>query len=252
METFVTKYGKVTLYRNEVYIANSFREGKYWDIDSLLELKQYIDPNKNILEIGGHCGTSTIVYAGFLNDSNKVYVYEPQRNMYNLLLINVLQNNLRNKIEAYNNAVFCDIGRANMNIIDMDGGGGIVEKRYSEELNLPCNFGGIGLGKYGEPVQMITMDSMNHENIGFIHCDAQGAENFIFAKGKEFIKKHRPVILFENNEKYGKYLYDNVCRSYPEYAEYSHFSLEDYCINELNYSKVIRRIGGGQDDLLLP
>ena len=75
METFNTSYGKITLYKNEAYIINSFNNGYYWDIDTLKQLKQYIDPNRNILEIGGHCGTSSIVYSSFLNSENKVYVY---------------------------------------------------------------------------------------------------------------------------------------------------------------------------------
>lgn len=59
-------------------------------------LKQYINPERNILEIGGHCGTSSIVYSSFLNNENKLYVYESQLNMYNLLVKNINQNNLQN------------------------------------------------------------------------------------------------------------------------------------------------------------
>uniref|UniRef100_A0A6C0KHF8 Methyltransferase FkbM domain-containing protein n=1 Tax=viral metagenome TaxID=1070528 RepID=A0A6C0KHF8_9ZZZZ len=173
--------------------------------------------------------------------------------MYDLLQFNIFQNNLQNKVIPYNYAVFCDQIKGTMNCIDLDGGGGIVIKRYNEEINKPCNFGGICLGKYGEEVNMITIDdNMEHKNIGFIHCDAQGSENFIFSKAINTIKENRPVILYENNEKYGKYLFNNVCVSYPQYIENSKFNLENYCINELNYSTVIKKFGGGQDDLLIP
>ena len=107
METFNTTYGKITLYSNDFFIASPFRNGGYWDLDTLKVMKSYINPNKNILEIGGHCGTSTLVYASFLNDGNKVYVYEPQKNLYDLLVKNITQNQLENKVIAYNNAVFC-------------------------------------------------------------------------------------------------------------------------------------------------
>ena len=60
MDTFKTKYGTITLYKNELYIRNDFVKGKYWDEDTLLQLKKYIDPTRNILEIGGHCGTSSL------------------------------------------------------------------------------------------------------------------------------------------------------------------------------------------------
>jgi len=70
--TYSTKYGLVSLYSNEAYISTPFKYGQYWDEDTLLKLKQYIDPNRNILEIGGHCGISTFVYYSFLNDNKKI------------------------------------------------------------------------------------------------------------------------------------------------------------------------------------
>lgn len=252
METYKTKYGDITLYKNENCIGNIFRCGNYWDEDTLLKLKHYINPNRNILEIGGHCGTSSIVYSSFLNETKKLYVYEPQQNMYNLLVKNINQNNLQQKIIPNNLGVFCYEGNGVMNNIDLDGGGGIVSKRYNEESNLGCNFGGIGLGKYGEVIKLTTIDNMILEDIGFIHCDAQGSENFIFSKSLKTITKNRPVIFYENNEIYGKYLYDNVCNSYPNYKEESIFDIKKYCMEQLNYSSFIDRFNGGIDTLLIP
>ena len=83
MKSYNTKYGKITLYKNEVGIGKEFNNGKYWDEDTLLKLQKYINPKCNILEIGGHCGTSSIVYANFINDKSCVYVYEPQKNCLN-------------------------------------------------------------------------------------------------------------------------------------------------------------------------
>ena len=251
MDTYNTPYGLVTLYKNEFYIGNAFKMGYYWDIDTLLKLREYINPNRNILEIGGHCGTSSIVYASFLNNK-KIYVYEPQRNMYNLLVHNIHQNNLQNIIIPNNLGVFCFEGNGKMNNIDLDGGGGIVAKRYSDENNLQCNFGGIGLGFDGEDIGLTTIDNMKLDDIGFIHCDAQGSENFIFSKGLEIITKYRPVILYENNQLYGTYLYDNVCNSYPNYKEESKFDIKKYCMEQLNYSKFIDKFNGGIDTLLIP
>jgi FkbM family methyltransferase len=252
METYNTNYGLITLYKNDVYIASEFKNKRYWDIDTLLKLRHYIDANRNILEIGGHCGTSSIVYSSFLNDKQKLYVYEPQYNMYNLLVQNINQNNLQNKIIPNNLGVFCFEGNGKMNNIDLDGGGGEVAKRYNEENHLNCNFGGIGLGGEGENVKLTTIDNMNLDDIGYIHCDAQGSENFIFSKGIETLKKYRPVILYENYEFYGTYLYDNVCKSYPSYKEESMFDIKKYCMEQLNYSSFIDRFNGGVDTLLIP
>ena len=215
-------------------------------------MSKYIDPKRNILEIGGHCGTSSIVYYSFLDDKQKLYVYEPQRNMYNLLVQNINQNNLQNKIIPNNLGVFCFEGKGQMNNIDLDGGGGVVSKRYAEENSLNCNFAGIGLGYDGENINLTTIDNMDLDDIGFIHCDAQGSENFIFSKGIETIKKYRPLILYENNELYGRYLYDNVCKSYPNYKEESIFDIKKYCMEQLNYSFCIDKFNGSIDTLLIP
>ena len=252
METFNTSYGLITLYKNEAFITKAFKRGSYWDINTLNMIKQYINPKCNILEIGGHCGTSSIVYSSFLNNENKVYVYEPQLNMYNLLVKNINQNNLQNKIIPFNSGVFCYNGEGKMNDIDLDGGGGVVSKRYNEENNLKCNFGGIGLGKGGENIKLVTVDSMNLDNIGFIHCDAQGSENFIFSRAIETIKKYRPIILYENNKEYCKKFYNNVLKAYSDYNEEGNFDLKKYCIEELNYSKYIDKFNRSVDTLLLP
>lgn len=252
MDSYQTKYGIVTLYSNEVYIGQHFKNGQYWDESTLLKLKEYINPNRNILEIGGHCGTSTLVYSSFLNGDSKVFVYEPQQNMYNLLHRNITQNNLQNKVIPYNMGVFCYCGSGKMNDIDLDGGGGTVTKRYNEENNLPCNFGGIGLGSDGETITLTTIDNMNLDNIGYIHCDAQGSENFIFSKSIETITKNRPVILYENNQEHAQYLYDMVCASYLDYELESRFDIKKYCMETLNYSTCIDKFNGSIDTLLIP
>lgn len=79
--TYKTKYGLISLYRNELYIKESFDHNQYWDETTLKLLKEYIDPNKNILDIGAHCGTSSIVYASYLNEGSFVYAFEPQKNV---------------------------------------------------------------------------------------------------------------------------------------------------------------------------
>ena len=252
METYHTKYGLITLYKNDFIIGNAFVTGGYWEEGNLINLKPYIDPNRNILEIGGHCGTSSLVYSSYLNENKKIFVYEPQRNMFNLLVKNINQNNLHNKIIPNNLGVFCYNGEGKMNDIDLDGGGGVVSKRYNEEKDLNCNFGGIGLGANGENINLITVDNMNLDDIGYIHCDAQGSENFIFSKAINTISKYRPVILYENKDIYGTYLYDNICKAYPQYSEESLFDIKKYCMEELRYTTYIDGFNGGFDTLLIP
>jgi FkbM family methyltransferase len=249
--TYNTKYGLVSLLKNELYIGNVFKSGQYWDEDTLFQLKKYINPEYNILEIGGHCGTSSIIYASYLSENSKIYVYEPQLKMFEILLQNINQNNLQDKIIPKKMGIFCYEGIGNMNNIDLDGGGGEVQKRYNEECELSCNFGGICLGNGGEQIQLTTIDKINVPNIGFIHCDAQGSENFIFSKSTDVLNKYKPVILYENNQEYGKYLYENVCNTYSDYVNESKFDVKKYCVENLQYS-FIDKYNKSIDTLLIP
>jgi hypothetical protein len=71
METYNTCYGLISLLQNDTFIGSAFKSGGYWDIDTLMKLREYINPNRNILEIGGHSGTSSVVYASFLTNEKK-------------------------------------------------------------------------------------------------------------------------------------------------------------------------------------
>jgi FkbM family methyltransferase len=250
METYTTPYGKISLYKNEIYIGTPFKQGSYWDIDTLKKLRQYIDPDRNILEIGGHCGTSTLVYASFIKKN--IYVYEPQKNMYDLLVQNIQQNELQRRIFPFHSGVFCYEGTGKMNNIDIDGGGGVVSKRYTDENAQGCNFGGISLGTDGEDIKLTTIDHMKLDDIGYIHCDAQGAENFIFSGGVNTLRRCRPIIYYENSATGDVYLHNHVCNSYPNYAEQGKFDVKKYCMEQLGYSYFIDHFNGGLDTLLIP
>jgi hypothetical protein len=139
-----------------------------------------------------------------------------------------------------------------MNNIDIDGGGGVVSKRYTDENAQGCNFGGISLGTDGEDIKLTTIDHMKLDDIGYIHCDAQGAENFIFSGGVNTLRRCRPIIYYENSATGDVYLHNHVCNSYPNYAEQGKFDVKKYCMEQLGYSYFIDHFNGGLDTLLIP
>jgi len=230
METFDTKFGKITLRSNETHIIKPFRKGGYWDIRKMQKCLKMIDTNRNILEIGGHAGTSTIFYANFIKGD--ITVYEPQKKMYDLLKLNIHQNKLDNRIKAIHGAMFCCIGTANMN--DKSG------IRAPLDDNVKSNYGGVSIGEKGEEVNLTTIDTEPLNNIGFIHCDAEGSENFIFSKGINLIKRDRPFILYECNSEFSPACYKKMCRIYPQFSVESKFSIKDYCMDVLNYKECIK------------
>jgi len=250
--TFNTKYGLITLNKYDKFFVDVFNQGKYWDEDTLCVLRDnYIRPG-NFLEIGGHVGTSTLFYSKCLVENYKIYTFEPQKKMYELLLHNISQNHIQNKVVASNQALFCFKGYIQMHCTPLDGPNAYNKPCVLETENQNINYGGLCVGKDGENINCTTMDSLNIDNVSFIHCDAQGAEPFIFACGRQFIAKNRPVILYENMDLYGTYLYDNIKNSYPQYEQESKFQLKTFCVEELNYFCIDNFLNSGYDSLLIP
>ena len=251
--TYCTRYGLITLHSNDIYINVEFKKNKYWNENVLLKIKNIINPNKNILVIGGHCGSSSIALSSFIENEQKIYVYEPQEKLYKLLIKNIQDNSLQDKIIPHNMGIFCFDGVGTMNNIDLDGGNGIISKRYNEEYYLPCNFAGVTLGKDGEIVKLTTLNTIDtiYDNIGCIYCTAQSSESFIFSKSINFITKNRPVIFFENNKNTYKYQFDTIVETYSEFKEDGDFDIIDYCINNLNYT-LDRNLFQDETILLLP
>ncbi len=237
---------------NEAYISIPFKQGSYWDIETLLKLKSFIPKDKNILEIGGHVGTSTIVYASFLDKDSKYWVFEPQSNIFSYLQKNIKHNNLN--VKAIHGSAFCYTGKMNMNSKPVDGPNTNLPLNFLSQRNMPVNYGGLTVGKNGEEINCYKLDEYSElDNIGFIHCDAQGSEPFLFSGAKELIRKNRPVILYEDKALgAGPQLYHNVCQSYPQYSQYSTFDISDFCLNELGYTQIIRKFNNSEDNLLVP
>ena len=236
-----TKYGKFILPENDRIILSEFRLGGHWgqkDIDFFLSI---IDRDKNILEYGSHVGTHTIPYAKFINENRIVYSFEPQSDMYELLLKNIELNDIQNKIKCVKGCLFYYTGLAQMNshFIDGDFLGSVEESKL---VGHQCNYGGLTLGANGESTECFRMDDLNLENIGFIHSDAQGCDNIIFWGGRETIAKYKPIIFYEdsNFDSYNREMKSNIyvetiIKNYDVPESAVSFNVADFCIKELGY-----------------
>lgn len=219
-----TVYGKLILSKSNPVLINAFSRGDYYNEYVILKLQKLINPTRNILEIGGYCGTSSIVYSHFLHNRSNIYVYEPRKELFKLLKNNITQNDLSFKIVPIQKGLSYHEGE------------GYIKnnpKKPIVETILYNNFEGVPIKYNDEKINTLTLDSLNHENIGFIHCLIPYADYFIFAFGKNFIKKHRPVIFFRDSRFESPELNTVV---YKKYKKYSAFNIIKYCMEELKYS----------------
>lgn len=205
-----TDYGYIAYYKNDMAFADSIKNGKIYEQDFVLKhLQKYIFDSEVILDIGSHAGSHTVLYK-YINPYAKIYCFEPQKKMFDLLVNNINSNNFKN-VEAFNVGVANISKEAEMNnsIVET---GNIIEYGTNHRVNL----GGMQIGFGGEKIHTITIDSLNLTACDYIKIDVEGFEPLVLMGGEETIKKYKPVILFESNyKKISKQAAESFKVSYP-------------------------------------
>jgi len=175
---------------DDCWIRNHMCSGKVFEHHIINDmLKPYVEKSKYIVDVGANIGCHTVSYAGFNIDS-KIWAFEPQEKLHEILTKNVKQNNYSDRIDVYKQG----LGHCKMSceLVSLD-------KMDRDLRNGGCNKGGAGIGKGGEHMTITTLDSMELPGLDFIKIDVEGAESLVIMGGKETIKKYKPVICFEHN-----------------------------------------------------
>lgn len=193
-----TPVGKISVMDNDIFASQLKQLGQYAEqtvIDDYL--KPYIENVKTILDIGGHVGYHTLGYKK-INPESTIHIFEPQIQLFNLLNKNIKDNNIT-KVHTYNNAV----GHINtkINLGDTITDGPNANRPYEYGSSDLYNLGGVSIGFGSTEVDMICLDSLALEDVGYIKVDVEGAESLVFLGAKDLIKKYKPVICFEHNHK---------------------------------------------------
>lgn len=166
---------------NDQIVSDSIREGKAWEEWMHEYFKKYQDKDKVALDIGANIGAHTIYLSRYFK---KVYSFEPQKNIFNVLKKNVEINNVQN-VSLFNNG----LGDREET----------VHMQYYDE-NQMVNQGAIGINNSdtnGEEIIVKRLDDYNFQDVGFIKLDVEGYEYQVLLGGMKTIQKHKPIIIIE-------------------------------------------------------
>lgn len=199
MQTYRTKYGQMTCYNNDIVFSSLLRKGLMYEediiVNKIIPMLQQKSKDLVILDIGGHIGTHTVIYSRLLNC--KVHTFEPQKKIFDILKKNVDDNNLSN-CTVYNCAVGHLTTTTTMSDMLYDG----YDCKIEYDTNKVLNYGGIGLGKHGEHVQMVRIDQLDLSACDYIKIDVEGAEILALLGAKNTIEKYKPIIWYEHTDKF--------------------------------------------------
>lgn len=240
--THRNELGIFSVFSNEEYILRALERGEPWEKELIRRVIRLIPSASDVLDIGSHVGTHSIPYAA---KCRRVYAFEAQAPIYSLLLHNICQNGITN-IVPYHTAIGAMEGVCSLTATVPDGRSAGEAISYASSTK-PINYGGMQLGAGGATVGMITIDSMNLSNVGYMKVDVEGAEPLVFYGARETIKRCRPVILYERNWKVLSSSTFTELKATPEMAGWD---VSAYCAT-LGYTPAIP-ISIDGDFLLLP
>ena len=229
------KHGIFHFCHFDEFIGKSFREyGEYSELE-LKTILEFINEGDVIFDIGANIGCFSVPFAKKVGSNGKVYAFEPQKFIFNLLKKNAVCNELNN-LQIFNNA----IGDANtiLELNDFD---------YSQS----GNFGGITLtenydnsvcakikGTKKNKIKTLTLNNfLNLKKCNFLKIDVELMELNVLKGAKEFIKKFRPIIWVENHLGYPNYLNKYLLKiNYkPFWAATMMYNPDNHFISDKNY-----------------
>lgn len=192
MDTIIqTENGIFEVDPDDCWVRNNIiANGRAYEYHIIEQLRPLITKFNYIVDVGANIGCHTISY-GMFNSNAKIWAFEPQRKLFEILGRNVERNSLQN-VELFN----CGVGHKSMEL-ELDP----VETMETDLTNGGYNKAGLGIGKGGEKMKIVTIDSLDLPGLDYMKIDVEGAEGLVIMGAQETIKKYKPVIFFEHNHK---------------------------------------------------
>lgn len=221
-----TKFGNFCLLENDL-ISTCINESEYWEPHLFYLYSKIIKKDDIVLDGGANIGFHTVQFAKLASEG-KVYAFEPQSVIFNVLSTNILLNGASDIVEQHRLGL-SDV-EAEETLTSMTNPGVAMGENY-------INWGGRGFteGDGDEKATTVSIDSLDISKLDFIKLDIQGFEYKALKGGINTITSNMPTIFIEN--------YDGRCDEKHKEQERAPI---DFLLN-LNY-KGYRLLVGNRDD----
>lgn len=176
---------KFIVHKNDTCIADCIRSGHLFEKFLLSYLKHFINPNKNILDLGANIGTHTVIYSNYINPNNTVYSFEPQKVVFDILNQNIALNNFKNVVPF-------NFGCSNVNnVFYMNACYDYKENHGAFRIDSTLN------ETNGLKIECKVLDELNITNVGYVKIDIEGHEYEALLGMKNLLLRDLPVIMIE-------------------------------------------------------
>jgi FkbM family methyltransferase len=182
-----TRHGLMAYNINDIFVGRSVDcYGEYSHGETTL-FAQIALPGMVALDVGANIGALTLPLARMIGHGGTVVAMESQRAAFQLLCANLALNEIGNV-----RAIHAAAGRAP----------GRTFVPVSDQSRLG-NFGGVELtDQGGDPIGVMSIDSLQLPACHFIKIDVEGQEGAVIAGAAETIARFQPALYVENDRRH--------------------------------------------------
>lgn len=179
------RHGLFRYLPNDRYVGRSLElYGEFSEKESRL-FDQLVRPGMLVVEVGANIGAHTVHLAQQVGKQGHVIAIEPQHVLHAILVDNLRHNGCDNA-----QAICCALG---------DRAGTVALPRIDYAAGTERNFGGVSLGQGEDLVPMLTLDSLQLNNLGLLKVDVEGMEVPVIRGALDTIRRCKPVLYVEND-----------------------------------------------------
>eukprot|EP00927_Polykrikos_kofoidii_P067208 TRINITY_DN62720_c0_g1_i1.p1 TRINITY_DN62720_c0_g1~~TRINITY_DN62720_c0_g1_i1.p1 ORF type:complete len:440 (+),score=60.98 TRINITY_DN62720_c0_g1_i1:58-1377(+) len=183
----------------DMVVSNRVRLFGTYDAQELDILMSIVRPGDTFVDIGANVGAVTVPLAAHVGREGVVFAFEPFRQIFQFLNANVATNGLAN-VHTFQRA-----------LSDPDCPRQVIAPAPTLEAAQNAGMHAVFKGASATPnehvsekrermetIEVRTLDSFNLPQVDFIKIDVEGHSPRVIAGSSETIRRHRPVVWFED------------------------------------------------------
>jgi FkbM family methyltransferase len=192
-ETVVTRYGSMRIPSADAVLGPSLRLYGEWAQDEIKGLSRLLKDGDIVIDAGANIGTHTLAFAAAIAPSGRVYSFEPQTDIYELLKSNCDTNARASNITTYCHPLSSISGKAYRVPIYDDASIHNFGATQLTEIVSDSN------SELTTSIASKSIDELQLEACRLIKLDVEGMELEVLNGAVHLIGKCNPLIFFEAN-----------------------------------------------------
>lgn len=184
------RYGLLAHFTKDPWLGRSVRELGEWSEAEVALWRAFLRPGMTVVDVGANIGAHSVALARIVEATGKVWAFEPQRLVYEVLVTNKVLNRLW-QLECRALALAHTTTAA-----------WYTPPCYTEAMNTGGVMFQVDGGWSGDAeiaVEARALDELGLGHVDFVKIDVEGMERDVLIGARETLRRDRPILYVEND-----------------------------------------------------